>query len=461
MTNCNPDKKDVLNQAEEIENNSNLDFSSLLFCSEYTWNESYFMTADYGCIYSPNDENSYGNIVFYLFPKSKELSGEQIDLESRSKSFLKKNFDIILTLIEPNYLNHNPKGDPVYYQIEDYWQKIFVYDEEEDHWNLVESIQNPTPKELEAKMNEIRNSPQSEITAVDQNSFNEFIKPLSQLEFPISKKDLVKGKPVSDTFFFYEKENDYYALENLVTYGYLKNENSIYILYGFNLMGEGEGFANDMIILSQFNENGNFVQDVILYGHYGGEGFSRTIEKLQLNKSDLTIDVRDEFHESDTGLSFPIKTYRIQNYRLENGKYALLNEIYSGCQNLDDLSKYKSVFRNAAKDKNFESYAYGYSHQLENYLACVPISEQTVTDYNDIGYYLEQTHNYEKAVFLLEKIIEKFPDRVVAYLNIADALWALNNFELAKSNYHNYISLMKSQGKDVSLIPQRVYDRTK
>lgn len=459
LLNCKSDKKNSLNQ--EDENSSTIDFSSLLLCGKYTWNESYFITADHGCLYSPKDENPYGNIVFYLFPKSEDLGGDQMEIESRSKNYIKENYEIILTLIEPNYLNHNPQGDPVYYQIADFWQKIFRYNEAEDQWDLVESMQSPTAEELVEKIQEIRNSSRSVNIKVDQIGLSEFIKPLPQLKFPISKNDLVKGKPVSDAFFFYEKGNDYYTLENLVSYGHIKNENSISILYGFDLIGEGEGFATDMIILSQFNGEGNFVQDVILYGHYGGEGFSRTIEKLQLKKDDLTIDVRDEFHGSDTGLSFPIKTYKIQNYHMEAGMYKLTNEVYAGCQHLDDLSKYKSVFRNAAKDKSLESYAYGYSHQLENYLACVPITAQTVTEYNDIGYYLEQTHNYERAVFLLEKIIQQFPDRVVAYLNFADALWAQNNFDLAKSNYETYISLMKSQGKDLSLIPQRVYDRTK
>src|SRR5690606_28832260 len=87
------------------------------------------------------------------------------------------------------------------------------------------------------------------------------------------------------------------------------------------------------------------------------------------------------------------------------------------------------------------------------------INNSNVEKINNQAYELEQSGNNEEAIYLLEKIIEAFPNRVVAYLNIADAYWGLAKEEEAKKNYEKYISLMKTQGKDIKRIPQRVYDR--
>lgn len=80
---------------------------------------------------------------------------------------------------------------------------------------------------------------------------------------------------------------------------------------------------------------------------------------------------------------------------------------------------------------------------------------------NDKAYYLEQVGGYEEAIYILNKIITKEPERVVAYLNFGDAQWGVNKKEEAKRSYKKYIQLMKSQGKNLKRIPQRVYDRIK
>ena len=68
-----------------------------------------------------------------------------------------------------------------------------------------------------------------------------------------------------------------------------------------------------------------------------------------------------------------------------------------------------------------------------------------------------QANNFSKS--LLKEIISQYPDRTVAFLNLADVDWALANKEDAKKNYNLYLSLMKKQKKDLSKVPQRVYDR--
>ncbi|MGB5868462.1 MAG: hypothetical protein WBG69_11380, partial [Arcobacteraceae bacterium] len=87
-----------------------------------------------------------------------------------------------------------------------------------------------------------------------------------------------------------------------------------------------------------------------------------------------------------------------------------------------------------------------------------PITKKTVTTYNNIAYYLEKLNKEEYAVIILEKIIEKYPNRTVAYYNLGDAYWSNWKKEKAKSAYKKYIELMTKAGKEKK-IPQKVKDR--
>ena len=85
------------------------------------------------------------------------------------------------------------------------------------------------------------------------------------------------------------------------------------------------------------------------------------------------------------------------------------------------------------------------------------LNTKNLQKYNDIAYYLQQSNANDEAIFLLEKIIEKFPNRTVAYLNLADAYNGVGSKEKAEINYEKYISLMKQDNKE-SKIPQRVLE---
>jgi tetratricopeptide (TPR) repeat protein len=88
------------------------------------------------------------------------------------------------------------------------------------------------------------------------------------------------------------------------------------------------------------------------------------------------------------------------------------------------------------------------------------ISSQTVTIYNDLGFFLEQGEKYQEASEVLSEVIAKFPDRIPAYLNLADAYAALINSDKAKENYKKYAELMTKAGKQ-GKIPKRVVELLK
>ncbi|MEE5062372.1 hypothetical protein V2J93_26690 [Pseudomonas alliivorans] len=77
---------------------------------------------------------------------------------------------------------------------------------------------------------------------------------------------------------------------------------------------------------------------------------------------------------------------------------------------------------------------------------------------NDIAYFWQEASFNSDAIWLLEKIIDNNPERVVAYLNLADAYWSEGEKQAAQKNYNMYVSIMTKQGKQQK-IPSRVIER--
>lgn len=112
-------------------------------------------------------------------------------------------------------------------------------------------------------------------------------------------------------------------------------------------------------------------------------------------------------------------------------------------------------FKNKEKLKEMDVY------KIADVLKDNPISNQNITLYNDAAFNLIEIESFNEARIILLEIVNFSPDRVVAYLNLGDAQWEFDENEDAKKSYQKYISLMKSQGKDLNKIPKRVYERIK
>lgn len=65
---------------------------------------------------------------------------------------------------------------------------------------------------------------------------------------------------------------------------------------------------------------------------------------------------------------------------------------------------------------------------------------------NDYGFFLLEAGHPERASVMLEGVIAVAPDRAVAYLNLADALWALGRFDEARPLYGEYLRLQDDDG---------------
>lgn len=100
-------------------------------------------------------------------------------------------------------------------------------------------------------------------------------------------------------------------------------------------------------------------------------------------------------------------------------------------------------------------------YKIADIIKACPISNQNIIIYNDGAYNLIEGKKFNEARIILLDIVNFSPNRVVAYLNLGDAQWGFDDNDNAKKSYLKYISLMKSQGKDLNKIPKRVYERIK
>ena len=93
--------------------------------------------------------------------------------------------------------------------------------------------------------------------------------------------------------------------------------------------------------------------------------------------------------------------------------------------------------------------------QIFEWLNLLSLSSNTVEMYNNIGYFLFKKGKYIEAIYLLEKVVDKFPDRMVAQLNLADALYDFGQVKQAIPFYSAYYKRMKAANK-VKKIPAYV-----
>ncbi|PWN66569.1 tetratricopeptide repeat protein [Chryseobacterium oncorhynchi] len=87
------------------------------------------------------------------------------------------------------------------------------------------------------------------------------------------------------------------------------------------------------------------------------------------------------------------------------------------------------------------------------------LSQRNLDDYNNIAFALSKNGNQKAGIELLKQIITKFPDRTVAYLNLADSYWNIGEKDKAINYYKEYLTLMKTQKKDLKKIPRYVHSR--
>jgi len=162
------------------------------------------------------------------------------------------------------------------------------------------------------------------------------------------------------------------------------------------------------------------------------------------------------FNLSDSTRRFPYYTKsKLLNRLLETGFCKKSNLIKIKVEKQQDNYDLKTLKKTLKAKKNLKTYNKAFFEKL---LPEKPIEKTNLTTYNNIAYYLQKAGSNKEAVYLLEKIITKYPNRTVAYYNLGDAYWALGNKQKAKKAYTTYTEQMCDAGKQ-KRIPNVVIDR--
>lgn len=159
----------------------------------------------------------------------------------------------------------------------------------------------------------------------------------------------------------------------------------------------------------------------------------------------------------------------LKNYKLTNQSYSDLEDIGSSLN--DSFSKNKLFASTNLYDNIYKKIGtINFTITNDDKFITAPFNEAKYikdikiidTDkLNDVAYYLEQSGAYKESILFLNEIIDNNPQRVVAWLNLADAQWGDNKKKDAKLSYKKYIYLMEVQKKDIKKIPKRAYERIK
>jgi len=152
------------------------------------------------------------------------------------------------------------------------------------------------------------------------------------------------------------------------------------------------------------------------------------------------------------------------NEDLKEHRFSLDNLETFVCYHVERELSPKSVEKAFATNKIYDPRVLkkGYSEysigKIKAMFKAYPLSKRNVTQYNNIAYYFEKHKAYEQSAYVLEKVLDQYPTRTVAYINLGDAYWGLSQKDKAKTAYKKYVELMKASEKE-SRIPNKVFER--
>lgn len=206
---------------------------------------------------------------------------------------------------------------------------------------------------------------------------------------------------------------------------------------------------NSLIVQKEIEENNP--HDFINYKYY----FHSTNNSVILDKIEFKREAYVEYVDicKFSYTYFPSETIHFSEVDFFNQKFVQTL--------IRDISLNQAIEIVTKTNQSYDCTSNLNTKELDFLLKKTVLDNKSVNNYNNLAYHLEQNKQYETSCYLLKKIIDKYPNRVVAWLNYGDALWGMNEIQQGKRAYQKYILLMKNQRKDLSKIPQKVYQRIK
>ena len=148
-------------------------------------------------------------------------------------------------------------------------------------------------------------------------------------------------------------------------------------------------------------------------------------------------------------LKIPLKNNKIEKYLYIYNDYKFKDTTY------EVLFNYIFLINNKYNKQKYDTNKFTKIYNI-NYLDLN--NKNNILKYNNMAYYLQKAGASKEAIFILEKILKKYPNRTVAYYNIADAYWDIDDKINAIKYYKIYVKQMKEKNKE-NKIPQKIVSR--
>lgn len=163
--------KQQTNQDITINSSDEINFNGLLNCNNYSFEETYLVTPDNGCVYNPTESNKLGNIIIYLIPKidKQNFNINNVEENKITENEIKEKFDIYIYFISKNYLVKTPEG---YYPNKYYEEELYTYESKVNRWLKLDKIiikDNSNQKEIEWREKFIKEKIKK-VNSINENS---------------------------------------------------------------------------------------------------------------------------------------------------------------------------------------------------------------------------------------------------------------------------------------------------
>ena len=241
-------------------------------------------------------------------------------------------------------------------------------------------------------------------------TFDDFYQNLPLLNMPFDTHNLANGQYVDSKFFnfaendyrYYDKpsvkEQSYYTLQNLTAIGRFEIDNIRFILYHFTFDSLGEGILEDLYLLNAFNQEGNYLDELILSAHTGHEDHIFNCSALAFDnlfhvhiaahyELNYMIDVVDNIYHAESNANI---TYQFSDNQFQR------RQQHPNCTEFN-LNGYlaKLTKQQFARAKDIV--------EFDDYLTCYPISENLKT-YKKLAFYLENANRSFLSSYEFKKL---------------------------------------------------------
>jgi len=179
---------------------------------------------------------------------------------------------------------------------------------------------------------------------------------------------------------------------------------------------------------------------------YMGNNELGYIYTLSNDKNNSVLNV--ELYEYANG-----KICNLERKSFFNDKLTIINNKLYNCKPLNNNIISLDELLSIAKENNLKNILT--KNEIRLLFIYSKLTDKTLTKYNNIAYYLQKAGASKEAIFILEKILSKYPNRTVAHYNIADAYWDIDDKENAIKHYKIYVKQMKQKGKQ-NKIPNKI-----